>query len=539
MTGSGKTAAFILPDPAPADRQAARHARARSCSRPRASSRRRSSEHLHDARPCTRRSSGAAVFGGVGMGPQEHAFRTRRRRHRRDAGPAARPLQAAVRAARPARDPRARRGGPHARHGLPAGHPAGAQAPAGEAADAASSRHDARADRGARARDAAATPRRSTSSASRRRRPGSRRRSIRWPQELKPALFLELLKRGDMKDALVFTRTKHRANRLAEVLERGRRVGRAHSRQPLAGAAHGRARRLQGRPVPGARRHRHRRARHRRRGAGPRRELRRAERCRRTTSTASAGRRAPRRRATRSRSCRRTRRRTCARSSARSAARSRGSRSRASTTTRRRGNGSRSRSASASRRSGRGGPRSANAPRRRPSGARVADSQRLTPKRQRAPMLGRRARNASRVSNDLPGTIVRDRRRRGRWLTRRRTRHAFVAHGRPCARRRLRRRGRVQPMLREGRDRPRAAAVHATIGRRAVEASPRAVHRALGVVNARADDGAVVARAVRARAGAPNAVPPPARRGTGRRGPRSPGRCRQTQPRSRSPAVPR
>ena len=38
------------------------------------------------------------------------------------------------------------------------------------------------------------------------------------PQELKSALFLELLKRGDMKEALVFTRTKHRANRLSEFL---------------------------------------------------------------------------------------------------------------------------------------------------------------------------------------------------------------------------------------------------------------------------------------------------------------------------------
>ena len=38
------------------------------------------------------------------------------------------------------------------------------------------------------------------------------------PQELKSALFLELLTRGDMKEALVFTRTKHRANRLAEYL---------------------------------------------------------------------------------------------------------------------------------------------------------------------------------------------------------------------------------------------------------------------------------------------------------------------------------
>jgi len=37
-------------------------------------------------------------------------------------------------------------------------------------------------------------------------------------QELKAALFLSLLKRGDIKQALVFTRTKHRANRLAESL---------------------------------------------------------------------------------------------------------------------------------------------------------------------------------------------------------------------------------------------------------------------------------------------------------------------------------
>ena len=38
------------------------------------------------------------------------------------------------------------------------------------------------------------------------------------PQHLKPALLLALLKRNDMQDALVFTRTKHRANRLAQHL---------------------------------------------------------------------------------------------------------------------------------------------------------------------------------------------------------------------------------------------------------------------------------------------------------------------------------
>jgi ATP-dependent RNA helicase RhlE len=40
------------------------------------------------------------------------------------------------------------------------------------------------------------------------------------PQELKSALLATLLERGDMHDTLVFTRTKHRANRLHEYLQR-------------------------------------------------------------------------------------------------------------------------------------------------------------------------------------------------------------------------------------------------------------------------------------------------------------------------------
>lgn len=39
-------------------------------------------------------------------------------------------------------------------------------------------------------------------------------------QDLKSALFLTLVRRGELKDAIVFTRTKHRANRLADYLER-------------------------------------------------------------------------------------------------------------------------------------------------------------------------------------------------------------------------------------------------------------------------------------------------------------------------------
>jgi ATP-dependent RNA helicase RhlE len=39
-------------------------------------------------------------------------------------------------------------------------------------------------------------------------------------QDLKTSLLLELLRRGDLKSVLVFTRTKHRANRLSEFLHR-------------------------------------------------------------------------------------------------------------------------------------------------------------------------------------------------------------------------------------------------------------------------------------------------------------------------------
>jgi ATP-dependent RNA helicase RhlE len=38
-------------------------------------------------------------------------------------------------------------------------------------------------------------------------------------QDLKPALFLELLRRNEVGSAIVFCRTKHRANRLAEILD--------------------------------------------------------------------------------------------------------------------------------------------------------------------------------------------------------------------------------------------------------------------------------------------------------------------------------
>ena len=55
------------------------------------------------------------------------------------------------------------------------------------------------------------------------------------PQNLKAPLLVELLKRGDIKNVLVFTRTKHRANRLAETLtKRGVPCERIHGNRSQA-----------------------------------------------------------------------------------------------------------------------------------------------------------------------------------------------------------------------------------------------------------------------------------------------------------------
>ena len=55
------------------------------------------------------------------------------------------------------------------------------------------------------------------------------------PQELKGALLLELLRREHMDDTLVFTRTKHRANRVAEFLvKNGIRADRIHGNRSQA-----------------------------------------------------------------------------------------------------------------------------------------------------------------------------------------------------------------------------------------------------------------------------------------------------------------
>ncbi len=55
------------------------------------------------------------------------------------------------------------------------------------------------------------------------------------PEQLKTNLLQEMIARGDVETALVFTRTKHRANRLSEAGARRNRV-RPHPRQPQPAA---------------------------------------------------------------------------------------------------------------------------------------------------------------------------------------------------------------------------------------------------------------------------------------------------------------
>ena len=109
-----------------------------------------------------------------------------------------------------------------------------------------------------------------------RRRSASPRRCTRWRRSSSRRCSSRCSSAARSKEALVFTRTKHRANRLADVPGQARDQGGADSRQPVAGAADRGAGRVQERQVPGAGGDRHRRARHRRRGAGPRGQLRRA-----------------------------------------------------------------------------------------------------------------------------------------------------------------------------------------------------------------------------------------------------------------------
>ena len=197
-TGSGKTAAFLLP---------ILH---RLIERPRGTTRAlvltptrelaaQILEDLNDLAVHTPITA-AAIYGGVGMGPQEHAFRSGVDVIVATPGRLLDHLKHSYARLARHRAPRPRRGRPDARHGLPAGHPAHPEAPPDQAADAVLQRHHAAADRPARA-EMLRNP--ATINLERKAAPAIGITQAVYPvaQDLKSSPCWQLLERGDMQDA--------------------------------------------------------------------------------------------------------------------------------------------------------------------------------------------------------------------------------------------------------------------------------------------------------------------------------------------------
>ncbi len=215
MTGSGKTAAFLLP------------ILNRLMGKPRGTARAliltptrelaaQIEQHLKELAVHTPL-SGAAVFGGVGMGPQEHAFRSGvdvivatpgrlldhfKQPYARLSGLEVLVLDEADRMLDMGFLPDIKRVLKH----LPAKRQTlffSATMPAPIVA---------------LTRELLSNP--ATINLGRKSAPAVGIRQALYPvrEELKPALFVELLRRGDIGNVIVFTRTKHRANRLADYL---------------------------------------------------------------------------------------------------------------------------------------------------------------------------------------------------------------------------------------------------------------------------------------------------------------------------------
>ena len=215
MTGSGKTAAFLLP------------ILNRLIDKPRGVTRAlvltptrelaaQIEQHLQELAVHTPL-SGAAVFGGVGMGPQEHAFRSGvdviiatpgrlldhfKQPYAKLSGLEVLVLDEADRMLDMGFLPDIRRVLKH----LPARRQTlffSATMPGPIQALSRELLHDA-----------------ASINLERKAAPAVGIRQAIYPvrEELKPALFVELMRRGDVGNVIVFTRTKHRANRLADYL---------------------------------------------------------------------------------------------------------------------------------------------------------------------------------------------------------------------------------------------------------------------------------------------------------------------------------
>ena len=218
MTGSGKTAAFLLPILHRLIGKAREAPPACSILTPTRELAAQIHQHLEQLAVHTP-VTGAAVFGGVGMGPQEHALRSgvdvivatpgRLLDHLRH--PYARLARLEVLVLDEADRMLDMGFLPDIRRIL-------AQLPE-EAADAVLHRDDAARDRRTVPGDAA---RSGAIDLERKSAPAVGITQAVYPvaRELKSALLVELLKRDIVAEAIVFTRTKHRANRLAEFLER-------------------------------------------------------------------------------------------------------------------------------------------------------------------------------------------------------------------------------------------------------------------------------------------------------------------------------
>jgi ATP-dependent RNA helicase RhlE len=226
MTGSGKTAAFLLPILHRLAGKPRRTTRALVLT-PTRELAAQIDEHL-SALAVHTPLSGAAVFGGVGMGPQEHAFRIGvdvvvatpgrlldhfRKPYARLAGLEVLVLDEADRMLDMGFLPDIRR----VLRQLPARRQTlffSATMPPPIVQLAREMLHDP-----------------VTINLERTSRPavGITHAAYPVPSELKAALLAELIKRGEIRSVIAFTRTKHRANRLADFLvRRGIATGRIH-----------------------------------------------------------------------------------------------------------------------------------------------------------------------------------------------------------------------------------------------------------------------------------------------------------------------
>jgi ATP-dependent RNA helicase RhlE len=215
MTGSGKTAAFLLPilNRLIAKPRGTTRALVLTPTRELAAQIEEALKSLAIHTPL----SGAAVFGGVGMGPQEHAFRSGvdvivatpgrlldhfKQPYAKLSGLEVLVLDEADRMLDMGFLPDIKRVLKH----LPAKRQTlffSATMPAPIVA---------------LTRELLRDP--ATINLERRAAPAVGIRQALYPvrEELKPALFVELMRRGDIGNVIVFTRTKHRANRLADYL---------------------------------------------------------------------------------------------------------------------------------------------------------------------------------------------------------------------------------------------------------------------------------------------------------------------------------